>query len=95
MDKEEALANESVPKLFFSLAIPAVFSQCINLLYNVVDRIFVGHIADTGALAFTALGVCVPIITLISSLAQFVSSGAAPLSSICWEEGKNKKQNGC
>lgn len=81
-EKERRLGSAPVGGLFVSLAVPAVISQLVNLLYSVVDRMYVGHIADTGTLALTALGVCAPVITLVSSFAQLVSSGAAPLSSI-------------
>ena len=81
-DQEKKLETEPIGKLFISLAIPSIISQIVNLLYSVVDRMYVGYIPETGTIALTALGVCVPIITLVSSFAQLVSSGAAPLASI-------------
>lgn len=82
LSRVKKLEDAPVGSLFFSLALPAIISQLVNLLYNIVDRIYVGHIPGTGTVALTALGVCVPIITLVSSFAQLVSSGAAPLTSI-------------
>ena len=90
---EEKLKTASIGKLFFSLALPAIISQFVNLLYNIVDRMFVGHIPQTGTTALTALGVCAPILTLVSSFAQLVSSGAAPLASISLGEGEREKAN--
>ena len=88
-DKEKELETAPVGKLFISLAIPSIISQIVNLLYSVVDRMYVGYIPETGTVALTALGVCVPVITLVSSFAQLVSSGAAPLASI--QLGKGQK----
>ena len=88
---EQVMETEPVGKLFVSLAVPSVISQIVNLLYSAVDRMYVGHIPGNGTTALTALGVCVPIITLVSSFAQLVSSGAAPLASIYL--GKGQKQH--
>lgn len=90
-NKEDKLATESIGKLFVSLAIPCIISQIVNLLYSVVDRMYVGYIPGTGTIALTALGVCVPIITLVSSFAQLVSSGAAPLASIQLGSGQKER----
>ena len=90
-DKEKKLAAEPIGKLFISLAIPSIISQIVNLLYSVVDRMYVGYIPETGTVALTALGVCVPIITLVSSFAQLVSSGAAPLASIQLGSGQKSR----
>lgn len=90
VDKEKKLGTEPVGNLFVTLAIPSIISQIVNLLYSVVDRMYVGHISETGTISLTALGICVPIITLVSSFAQLVSSGAAPLASI--QLGKKQKE---
>ena len=90
-EKEKKLETEPIGKLFLSLAVPSIISQIVNLLYSVVDRMYVGHIPETGTLALTALGVCVPIITLVSSFAQLVSSGAAPLASIQLGRGQKAR----
>ena len=78
----EFLGTEPVGKLLFRLALPTVAAQLINMLYNVVDRIFIGHMPGDGALALTGVGVCMPIIMLISAFAALVSSGGAPRASI-------------
>ena len=66
----------------WKLAVPSVAAQFINLLYNIVDRIYIGHIPVTGGTALTGLGVTFPIITLISAFAAFAGQGGAPLASI-------------
>lgn len=81
-NENEFLGKESVGKLLFKLAIPAITAQIINLLYNVVDRIYIGHIPEIGSLALTGVGVCLPVIMIISAFAALVSMGAAPNSSI-------------
>ena len=66
----------------WKLAVPSVAAQFINLLYNIVDRIYIGHIPVIGGTALTGLGVTFPIITLISAFAAFAGQGGAPLASI-------------
>ena len=78
----QAMATERVPKLLARLAIPAVVAQVINLLYNIVDRIYIGHIPKVGDMALTGVGVCMPIILIVSAFAALVSSGGAPRASI-------------
>ncbi len=80
--KDTALGTEPVGRLMFNLAMPAVAAQFINMLYNVVDRIYIGNIPGTGALALTGVGVTLPIILLISAFAAFAGMGGAPLASI-------------
>ena len=77
-----ALGTEPVGKLLFKLAVPTVVAQLINMLYNIVDRIYIGHIPGDGSLALTGVGVCMPLIMLISASAALVSSGGAPRASI-------------
>ena len=79
---ESALASAPVGRLMLKLAVPSVAAQFINLLYNIVDRIYIGHIPDIGRTALTGLGVTFPIITLISAFAAFAGQGGAPLASI-------------
>ncbi len=78
----EFLGTEPVGKLLFRLAVPSVTAQLINMLYNVVDRIYIGHMPEEGALALTGVGVCMPLILIISAFASLVSSGGAPKASI-------------
>ncbi len=81
-NKKEFLATEPVGKLLFRLSIPTVVAQLINMLYNIVDRIYIGHMPGDGSLALTGVGVCMPIIMLVSAFASLVSSGGAPRASI-------------
>ena len=76
------MATGSIPKLFAGLAIPAVVAQIINLLYNIVDRIYIGHIPEVGASALTGVGLFVPILMLINAFAMLAGSGGAPLAAI-------------
>ena len=78
----EFLSKEPIGKLLFKLSIPTVVAQLINMLYNLVDRIFIGHISGIGDLALTGVGVCLPLIILVSAFASLVSAGGAPRSSI-------------
>lgn len=88
MDRnKEFLGTEPIGKLLFKLAVPTVIAQIINMLYNIVDRIYIGHIPQDGSLALTGVGVCMPIIMIISAFAAFVSAGSAPKASIYM--GKN------
>lgn len=80
--EQNELGTKSIGKLLFSMAIPAITAQIINLLYNMVDRIYIGHIPDVGAAALTAIGVTMPIIMIISAFAALVSIGGAPRASI-------------
>lgn len=79
---KEFLGTEPVGKLLFKLAIPTVVAQLINMLYNIVDRIYIGHMPGDGSLALTGIGVCMPLIMLVSAFAALVSSGGAPRASI-------------
>ena len=81
-NKKEFLGTAPVGKLLFRLALPTVVAQLINMLYNIVDRIYIGHIPENGDLALTGVGVCMPIIMIVSAFAALVSSGGAPRASI-------------
>lgn len=76
------LGTEPIGKLLFRLAVPTVVAQFVNMLYNIVDRIYIGHMGTDGSLALTGVGVCMPLILIISAFAAFVSSGGAPRASI-------------
>lgn len=82
-DNKNFLATEPIGKLLLKLSIPTVIAQLINMLYNIVDRIYIGHIPGEGSLALTGVGVCMPIIMIVSAFAALVSSGGAPRASIC------------
>ena len=79
---KEFLATEPIEKLLLRLAIPTLAAQMINMLYNIIDRIYIGHIPGSGALALTGVGVCMPLIMIISAFAALVGNGGAPRASI-------------
>ena len=81
-DMQERLGTAPIGKLLFTLAIPTVMAQLINMMYNIVDRMFIGHIAEVGHLALTGVGVCLPIIMIVSAFAALVGTGGAPRASI-------------
>lgn len=91
MKNKEFLGTEPIGKLLLKMAIPTVLAQLVNMLYNVVDRIFIGHIEGVGGLALTGVGLCMPIIMAVSAFAALISSGGAPRASICLGEGKQKE----
>ena len=80
---KEFLGTEKISKLLFKLAVPSVVAQLVNLLYNMVDRVYIGHMAEVGSLALTGVGVCMPVIMLVSAFACLVGMGGAPQVSIC------------
>lgn len=81
-NEKDFLGKEPIGKLLRSLAIPTITAQLINMLYNIVDRIYIGHIPESGALALTGVGVCMPLIMIVSAFAALVGSGGAPRASI-------------
>lgn len=81
MNEKNFLATEPIGKLFRRLALPAVVAQLVNLLYNMVDRIYIGHY-DPSGLALTGLGVCMPLLMTVSAFACLVGMGGAPRASI-------------
>ena len=83
------MATGNIPKLFFKLAIPAVVAQIINLLYNIVDRIYIGHIPEVGASALTGVGLFSAILMLVTAFAMLCGAGGAPLAAIAL--GKNDR----
>ena len=89
-DNKDFLGTEPIGKLLLKLSIPTVIAQLINMLYNVVDRIYIGHIPGEGSLALTGVGVCMPIIMIVTAFAALISSGGAPRASICMGKQDNK-----
>lgn len=87
--KENIMGTEKISVLITKMAIPSIIAQVINILYNIVDRIYIGHIPDASADALTGVGVAFPIVTFISAFSAFVGAGGAPLSAI-WH-GKGDK----
>lgn len=83
------MGSGSIKKLMLNLAIPAVVAQIINLLYNIVDRIYIGHIPEIGGMALTGVGLCTPILMLITAFAMMAGSGGAPRAAIAMGRGDN------
>ena len=90
-NNKEFLATEPIGRLLVKLAVPTVAAQMINMLYNIVDRIYIGHLPGTGSLALTGVGVCMPLIMIISAFAALVGNGGAPRASILMGKGDNEK----
>ncbi len=86
-DDRDFLGKEPLGKLLWRLAVPTVLAQLINMLYNIVDRIYIGHIPKVGALALTGVGVCMPLILIVSAFAALVGNGGAPRASISMGKG--------
>jgi len=91
MENKEFLGTEKVSKLFVKLAVPTVVAQLVNLLYNMVDRIYIGHMKDIGSLALTGVGVCMPVIMIISAFACLIGMGGAPQVSISLGKGEHER----
>lgn len=89
--QKNEMATGNIPKLFFKLAIPAVVAQLVNLLYNIVDRIYIGHIPEVGASALTGVGLCSAIMMFVTAFAMLAGAGGAPLAAISL--GKNDKEH--
>ncbi len=88
--EKDFLGTEPIGKLLAKLAVPTVAAQIINMLYNIVDRIYIGHIPKEGALALTGVGVCMPLIMIVTAFAAFVAYGGAPRATIFMGKGDNK-----
>ena len=86
-DDKQFLSREPIGKLLLKLDLPTVAAQLINMLYNIVDRIYIGHIPVDGELALTGLGECMPLILLVSAFAALISNGGAPRASIYMGKG--------
>lgn len=85
------LGTEPIGPLLRRLAIPTVAAQIVNMLYNIVDRVYIGHMPMGGDLALTGLGVCMPVILIVSAFAALVASGSAPRASIAMGQGDHDK----
>ena len=86
-EEKDFLGREPIGKLLLKLALPTVLAQIINMLYNIVDRIYIGHIPEVGAVALTGVGVCMPLIMIVTAFAAFVGFGGAPRASIFMGRG--------
>lgn len=85
--KENLLGTEKMWRLCLKMGIPCVLAQVVNLLYNIVDRIYIGNMPDSGNAALAGLGLCAPVLTLIAAFSSFVSGGGAPLAAKALGEG--------
>ena len=83
------LGKDPLGGLLFKLALPTITAQIVNMLYNVVDRVYIGHMEGVGDLALTGVGVCMPLIMIISAFAALVAGGGAPRASIFMGQGDN------
>lgn len=85
------LEGENIKKLFLSLSVPAIIAQIVNLLYNIVDRIYIGHIPQIGSLALTGVGITMPIIIVIAAFSALIAMGGAPKMAIKLGEKKEEE----
>lgn len=91
VDVSNQIANAPVWSLIIKLSIPAILAQVVNLLYNIVDRIYIGHMEDVGTMAITGVGLCFPVLSLISAFTMLVAQGGAPRAAIEMGKGDIKK----
>ncbi|MGN0813651.1 MAG: MATE family efflux transporter [Candidatus Coproplasma sp.] len=91
MNSERVLREEKIWKLCLKMGLPCVLAQVVNLLYNVVDRIYIGNMPEVGGAALGGLGLCAPILTLIAAFSSFVSGGGAPLAAKALGEGNGDR----
>ncbi|WP_242842875.1 MULTISPECIES: MATE family efflux transporter [Eubacteriales] len=90
ISREVNLGEEPIGRLLMTLAVPAITSQLVNALYNMVDRMYIGHIPEIGSTALTGVGVCFPLIMIISAFASLIGMGGAPRASIYMGKKDNK-----
>ncbi len=88
-EDKDFLGKEPVGKLLLKLALPTVTAQIINMLYNIVDRIYIGHIPEIGEAALTGVGVCMPLIMIVTAFSAFAAYGGAPRASIYMGQGNH------
>lgn len=89
--KEQEMGRDKIWRLCLKMGIPCVLAQVVNLLYNIVDRIYIGHMPDVGAAALGGLGLCTPVLTFIAAFSSFVSGGGAPLAAKALGEGDERR----
>lgn len=88
---EERLGTDPMLRLIFRMALPAVAAQFVNLLYAIVDRVYIGHIPGIGTDALAGVGVTMSIVILISSFSAIVGAGGAPLAAIALGQGNRER----
>lgn len=89
MARENDLGRDPIRPLVWRIALPSMLAQCVSVLYSIVDRMYIGHIAEVGDLALAGVGVCGPVVTLLSAFAMLIGVGGAPLMGIRMGEKKN------
>lgn len=90
-NRNNNLAEGSVGELLLRLSLPAIVAQMVNLLYNMVDRIYIGHIPGSGDLALTGLGLCFPILMIVTAFSQLIGAGGAPRVAIHMGKGEQEE----
>ncbi len=90
---QSPLATAKVPGLMFKMAAPTVVAQVVNLLYNIVDRIYIGHIPEVGDLALTGVGICMPLMLFMNAFAMLAGAGGAPRAAIAMGQGNREEGN--
>ena len=88
---KQDMGSGSIKKLMVQMAVPALVGQVINLLYNIVDRIYIGHIPGVGGLALTGVGLFTPILMLITASAMLAGAGGAPRAAIAMGQGDKER----
>jgi Na+-driven multidrug efflux pump len=89
---ENDLGRDEVKGLVWRIAIPSMLAQFVSVLYNIVDRIYIGNIEQVGSLALAGVGVCGPIVTMVGSVAFLVGVGGMPLMNIRLGEGNPRRR---
>lgn len=92
MNKTNDFGRDSIPLLVLKISIPFMIAQFVNVFYSIVDRIYVGNIPDTGADALAGVGICAPIVTLLSSFGALLGLAVRSFSPCGWELGTRKGQ---
>ena len=88
MKKENDLGRDEIGALVWRMALPSMLAQLVSVLYSIVDRMYIGHIAGVGETALAGVGVCGPVVTMVGSAAVWISWGASPLMGIRMGEGR-------
>ena len=91
MKKENDLGRDEIGSLVLKTALPSMLAQFVSVLYSIVDRMYIGHIAGVGEIALAGVGVCGPVVTMVGSAAVWISWGGSPLMGIRMGEGKQEE----
>ena len=86
-NRKNDFTQGKIPAVILGMALPLIAAQLVNVLYNIVDRIYIGHIPGVGALALTGVGIALPVITIVSAFTGLLAQGGAPLFSIARGRG--------